>query len=73
MRRLAIGLSLAILLLAAGVLLAAGPPAIDWYLFAGGGGHEVKGSTSLNSIIGVWYAPPGTYGPLLYLPIIKRQ
>lgn len=54
----------------AGLALAAGPPTIDWSVLAGGGGHEVEGSLTLDSIIGAWYSE--STGAAIYLPIICK-
>jgi len=73
MKRLAaIGMLIAILvgLALAGSGLAAGPLTIDWNVLVGGGGHEVEGSLTLDSIIGTWYS--GNAGAAIYLPIIRK-
>jgi hypothetical protein len=43
---------------------------VDWNVLAGGGGHEVEGSLTLDSIIGTWYS--GSGGTAIYLPIIRK-
>jgi hypothetical protein len=52
MKRTAILLALAALLLLTGVALANGTPAIDWDVIGGGGGHVEAGVYALDGTIG---------------------
>lgn len=73
MKRLAAMGVMAVLLIGlvvGGAGLAAGPATVPWNVLAGGGGHEIEGTLSLDSIIGTWYSLSA--GVRVYLPVIRK-
>ncbi len=52
MKRTMILLTVAVLLLLTGAVLAQGTPSVDWWVIGGGGGHVENGNQALDGTIG---------------------